>query len=386
MPAVVIGHVMDDGRRRDSQDSLTLFPNVRNVAIDYTATSLSIPNRVRFKYRLENFDSNWQDVGTRRTAYYNNLAPGRYVFHVIAANDDGVWNVQGANVALVVPPLFYQTPWFRVLCAALALAAVTALFFGRLRQVTARQHRRLEQRMEDRLNERMRIARELHDTLLQSLQGLLLRYQVVYERLPAHPPEARQDLGDAIGRTVHAITEGRNAVQGLRGSTADGDDLGHSLEVLVEELAGDPARAQGVFRVGVEGTPRPLRRVVRDEIYQIAGEALRNARRHSQASQIEVELRYDDRQLRLRVRDNGSGIDSKFLGVDWESGHYGLLGMRERAQLVGGKLTIWTAADAGTEIELTVPSGRVYAAPYRRRRFAWLARILSRTIKEVAHE
>jgi Y_Y_Y domain/Histidine kinase len=182
-PAVIIENVLDDERRRDPQDSLTLFPNVHNVAIDYTATSLSIPSRVRFKYRLENFDKNWQDVGTRRTAYYNNLPPGRYVFRVIAANDDGVWNEKGAAVALVVPPLFYQTLWFRILCAALAVAAITALFFGRLHQLNVRQRKRLEQRMEDRLTERMRIARELHDSLLQGFHGLMFRLEAVRQLL-----------------------------------------------------------------------------------------------------------------------------------------------------------------------------------------------------------
>jgi signal transduction histidine kinase len=245
--------------------------------------------------------------------------------------------------------------------------------------------RQYEIRLEERVSERTRIARELHDTLLQSFQGLLLRFQVAYELLPTRATEAKQDLGSAIDRTVRAINEGRSAVQGLRASATEGDDLAAGIKTLAEELAGAQYGDEVVFQVGLEGTSRPLHPMVGDEIYQVAAEALRNARRHAQASAIEVELRYDEQQLRLRVRDNGKGIDPKFLSSDGAAGHYGLHGMRERARLIGGKLTIWTAAESGTEIEFTLLAGRAYAASPATR-LVGLLRRFARKSSEVAHE
>ena len=237
-PEVIIRDVTDDGRRREPAASLTLFSNVHNLAIDYTATSLSIPSRVRFKYRLENFDEAWQDAGTRRTAYYNNLSPGRYVFHVIAANEDGVWNTQGVAVSLIVPPVFYQTLLFRVVIVALAAALLAALFFGRLRQVTARERKRLEQRMEDRLSERTRIARELHDSLLQGFQGLMFRLQAVRQLLPERAGDAAKSLESALQVGDQAIVAGRDAVENLRAASFDDRDLAH----LAGNLGGGAGR------------------------------------------------------------------------------------------------------------------------------------------------
>jgi signal transduction histidine kinase len=221
--------------------------------------------------------------------------------------------------------------------------------------------------------------------LLQSLQGLLLRFQVVYELLPARPSEAKQDMRIAIDRTVHAIEEGRGAVQGLRTGGVEGDDLAAAIKTLAEQLASDRSADDVVVLVDLQGTSRPLRPIVRDEIYQIGGEALRNCLRHAHASAVEVELRYDDRQLRLRVRDNGKGVDPQFLVDESVAGHFGLRGMRERAELIGGELTIWTAAASGTEVELTVPAARAYAAAASRR-FAWLPSGFLEKISDSVHE
>jgi signal transduction histidine kinase len=212
-----------------------------------------------------------------------------------------------------------------------------------------------------------------------------LRFQVAYELLPARPAEAKHDLGSAIDRTVRAINEGRDAVQGLRASAVEGVDLAAAIKTLVEELTSEHNRNQMVFRLNLQGTARPLRPSARDEIYQIAAEALRNSRRHAQASAIEVELRYDEQQLRLRVRDNGKGIEPQFLNGEGATGHYGLAGMRERAKLLGGKLSIWTGLAAGTEIELTLPGDRVYATTPSRS-LAWLLRRLWGKFAPVAHE
>jgi signal transduction histidine kinase len=224
----------------------------------------------------------------------------------------------------------------------------------------------LELRLEERVNERTRIARDLHDTLLQSFHGLLLSFQTVYDLLPARPTEAKETLGSAIDEAAEAITEGRNAVEGLRSSTVVTNDIAEAIKGIGEELATDGANeTSAVFRVEVEGTPRDLHPILRDEAYRIAGEALRNAFRHARARQIEVEIHYDHRQFRLRVRDDGKGIHPDVLGEDGRAGHFGLHGMRERAKLVGGKLAVWSELGSGTEIELTIPGSAAYATPYR---------------------
>jgi signal transduction histidine kinase len=217
----------------------------------------------------------------------------------------------------------------------------------------------------------MRIARELHDTLLQSFHGLLLRFQTVYALLPARPDEAKQSLGSAIDQAAQAITEGRDAVQTLRSSSIECNDLAVAIGVIGEELGADGVvEDAAVFQVQVEGRPQNLHSILRDEIYRIAVEALRNAFQHARARQIEVEIHYEERQLRLQVRDDGKGIDPKVLGIDGHAGHFGLQGMRERARLIGGNITIWSELDSGTEVELSIPASIAYAAPPRRSWFA----------------
>jgi signal transduction histidine kinase len=217
--------------------------------------------------------------------------------------------------------------------------------------------------LEARIQERARIARELHDTLLQSFQGLLLRFQAVANLLPASPQDAKHKLESAIDLTAQAITEGRDAVQGLR-RTRMINDLATALQVLGREFVADCASCDHIhFRIDVEGEPRSLHPVLRDEVYRIAAEALRNAFRHAQAQHIEVEVRYSNRLLRLRVRDDGKGLDAKMLAKGGREGHYGLHGMRERAQTIGGKLDVWSEVDAGTEVELSIPAAGAYAAP-----------------------
>jgi signal transduction histidine kinase len=232
-------------------------------------------------------------------------------------------------------------------------------------------------RLEERVGERTRIARELHDTLLQSFQGLLLRFQATAYMLPGRPEEALKTLESAIDQAAAAITEGRDAVQGLRSSAAVTNDLACAITTLGTELAGGESNPNAAeFHVEVKGTSRDLHPILRDEVYRMAGEALRNAFKHAQARRIEVEIRYDERQLRLRVGDDGKGIDAKHLNEGGRAGHYGLRGMRERAKLMGGKLTVWSELDAGTEVELKIPAWRAYQTSTARRR-SWLAEKLS---------
>jgi signal transduction histidine kinase len=226
-------------------------------------------------------------------------------------------------------------------------------------------HNQFEMTLEARVAERTRIARELHDTLLQSFHGLLLRFQTVSHLLPDRPIEAKQRLDSAIEQAAEAITEGRDAVQGLRDSIVKGNDLAQAISTLGEELAIDSTNHRPSFHVAVEGESRDLHPILRDEIYKIAAEALRNAFRHAQSRQIEVEIRYDNEQFRLRVRDDGRGIDQAVIAGPGSEGHYGLRGMRERATLIGAKLTMWSEVDAGTEVELHLPANAAYLTAWR---------------------
>ncbi len=363
-PAVVISGVVSNGKTYADADAFTLPAHTENLEIDYAALSLSIPERVLFRYRLDGVDADWQDVGTRRQAFYTKLRPGHYQFHVIACNNDGVWNESGAALDLDIAPAFYQTIWFQVLCWASGAGMVCLLYLRRLRQATAQMHGRLE----ERLAERTRIARELHDTLLQSFQGLMLRFQLVDQLLP--PGRAKDELERALERGDQAIAEGRDAVHALRSSTVITNDLAQSVKALGDELAADNPAS---FHLVLEGQPRELHPIPRDEVYRIAREALQNAFNHARAQEIEVEITYGPRMLRVRIRDDGNGIAEDVLKAG-RSGHYGLPGMRERATQIGAKLSIWSGLGSGTEIELTVPGSIAYGTSPGQRRFGWFLR------------
>ncbi|HUA26772.1 MAG TPA: two-component regulator propeller domain-containing protein [Steroidobacteraceae bacterium] len=368
-PPVHIEQITADRETYQASSPLHLPPLIRDLEIGYTALSLTAPEKNLFRYKLEGHDRDWQSVGNRRDAFYSDLPPGNYRFRVTASNNNGVWNEQGAALDFSIAPAYWQTLWFRAACAAVVLATLWALYLLRVRQIA----RVFNARLEERVAERSRIARDLHDTLLQGIQGLLLRFQTARELLPTRPAEAEEILQNAIDRTAQAITEGREAVQGLRASTLETNDLAIAITKLGEDLATAANSETAVqLHTEVEGTAQALHPIVRDEIYRIASEALRNAFRHAEAKHIEVELRYDERALRLRIRDDGKGIDPNFLAVEGREGHFGLRGMRERAKLIGGTLTVWTAPESGTEIELTVPATHAYAASSERRR-SWLA-------------
>jgi signal transduction histidine kinase len=316
---------------------------------------------------IDELDHDWHEVGTSTSVSYRNLPPGLYHFLVAASDTNGLWSGNTATVAFTISPAFHQTNWFRALCAAHVLALAWAAYQLRLQQL----RRRFAMTLEARVGERTRIARELHDTLLQSFHGVLLRLEVLSQVLRERPMEAQQTLDGTIDQAAEAITEGRDAVQGLRESTVQMNDLAQAVNTLGEELAANPANGRSeTFRVSVAGEPRDLHPILRDEIYRIAAEALQNAFRHARARQIEVEIRYDPDQFRLRVRDDGKGMDSSVVARKSE-GHYGLPGMRERATLIGGNLTLWSEVGAGTEVELRVPASTAYATI---RRGSWFSR------------
>ena len=367
LPApTVIESVIVDRREFAARGKLGLAPHPRDLQIDYTSPTFTAAQKLKFRYRLDAYDSDWHEAGTRRQAFYTDLPPGNYTFRVIAANSDGVWNETATTLEFSVAAAYYETNWFRALCAALLLLLAWAGYRLRIRRL----QRRFEITLDARVAERTRIARDLHDTLLQSFHGLLLRFQTALDLLPDRPAEAKQVLASAIDHAAEAVTEGRDAVQGLRSSTTEMNDLAESIRSLGEALANEHS-SENVLRVEVQGRPRALHPIVRDEVFRIAGEALRNAFHHAAAKQIEVELRYDERELRLRVRDDGKGIDPQVLRAEGQEGHFGLRGMRERAKLAGGKLTVWSGLDMGTEVELAIPAPHAYssASPSR----SWLA-------------
>jgi len=363
--------VIVDRMELQATENLRLSPHPRDLQINYTSPTFLIPQRVKFRYQLDGYERDWHDAGTRRQAFYTDLPPGKYSFRVIASNSDGVWNDNAAKMDFSVAPAYYQTNWFRALCATVFLALLWAAYQFRVLQL----HHEFAMTLEARVSERTRVARDLHDTLLQSAHGLLLRFQTVSQLLPDRPMDAKEKLDNAIDQTADFITEARDEVQGLRDSTVQNNDLALAISTLGQELGTDSANHPPTFRVTLEGEARNLHPILRDEIYKIAAEALRNAFRHSQARQIEVEIRYDNEQFRLRVRDDGKGVDPAILSSQDSEGHYGLPGMRERATLIGGKLVVWSEVDAGTEVELHVPASTAYTTAQRRSWFSRKAKV-----------
>jgi len=359
-PPVHIEQITADGKTYEATPGLRLPPRVRNLTLDYTALSLVVPEKVHFRYKLEGQDKDWREVINHREAQYSNLPPKRYLFRVLACNNSGVWNEEGAALEFLIPPMWYQTNWFYALCAATFMALLWAAYQLRVRQLAYQ----FNMRLEERVSERTRIARELHDTLLQSFQALLPRFQAAIYRLPENAVDARKTMEEALDLSAEAITEGRDAVEGLRMSTVESNDLALAIRTVGEELASaNTTQPSPNFQVVVEGRSRHLPPILRDEVYRLAAEALRNAFRHAAAQTVEVEIHYDEKYFRLRVRDDGKGIGPEVLRGDGREGHYGLHGMKERAALVGGKLMIWSEVDSGTEIELIIPASRAYGKP-----------------------
>jgi signal transduction histidine kinase/ligand-binding sensor domain-containing protein len=363
-PPVTIWSVSAGGTQYAAASEPRLPVHTTDVRIDYTAGSLTIPERVSFRYKLEGSDRDWQYAENRREVFYTNLGPGSYTFRVIAANNDGVWNMTGASVHFTIAPAFYQTAWFYALCALLCLAFLRFLYMIRIRQVSAQ----VRGRLEERLIERARIARDLHDTLLQSVQGLVLRLRATVTRMPTQEP-VRLQMEQALERADEVLAEGRDRVQDLR-SPGDDCDLTESLAALGAKLAIDQTAH---FRSTVEGLPRALHPIVREEAMFIAREALVNAFRHANAHQIEVELSYGEAELRMRIRDDGRGLNVEVQEDGGRTGHWGVVGMRERAKKIRATLTIWSKPGAGTEVELRVPAHMAYRLR-QREPFRWWRR------------
>ena len=342
-PPVVIEQVSVDDEIA-SGGPLVLPPGHSRFSFQYAALSFVAPQKVRFRYKLEGFDKDWVDAGVRRTAYYTSLPPGKYRFRVIACNNDGVWNEAGAAIQLRLKPHYYQTYWFYLLLA-LGLALLgNQVYRWRVRQV--------ELRFAAVLGERGRIAREIHDTLAQSLVGISVQLELVSRLLSSSAESAKEHLDQARILVRNSLTEARTSIWDLRSQSAGREDLVARLtKMAAEATAGSAVKVQSK----ISGAYRPLATKAEAELVRIAQEAVTNAVRHANPCRIAIELRFDPRQLQMTIQDDGCGFDGlAHPRSSGPNGHFGLTGMRERAELIGGTLTVESAPGKGTEISVQV--------------------------------
>ena len=353
-PNVALERLAANGVSYPMKRDLMLPALIRNLEIDYTALSFVVPQKVRFRYKLEGYDTKWSEPVSRREVIYTNLPPGHYKFRVIASNNDGVWNETGADLGFTIPPAFAQGVWFKAICLLAFSGFTYSAYRLRVRQVTGQ----LRARMQERLVERERIARDLHDTFFQGIQGLLLRFHTATSQLRKDEP-ARRIFEETLKQSDQVMLEGRELVLDLRATVSEPNDLPTAFSDF-----GEGMRKGGScdFRVVVNGAIRSLHPVVFEELFKIGKEALSNAFRHSDAQSIETELNYERGELRIRIRDDGTGIDYAILRQGHRDRHFGLPGMRERAQKVGAHLDVWSRTGAGTEVDLRIAAGVAYVS------------------------
>ncbi len=361
-PAILMDEVDLGKARRNPGSELVLEPGKAHVELHFTAVDLASPENVHMQYRLDGVDTAWFDADATRTATYTDIPAGVHSFHIRASNGDGVWDHEGIVYSVTQKPFFYQTVTFQLAAFVAGVLLLVGMYQLRLRQAAAR----LSARLEERLSERERIARDLHDTLLQGFQGLILRFHNAMLEIP-EGHAARQMMETALDRADEVMEEGRDRVVSLHPSFEKLGDLAQALARAAVEIA---EGSEVTIAVTTEGQVQTLDPVALDEIYCLGREAMVNAFRHAQGRSIEVEVDYASWELRLRVRDDGRGIDPKILEAG-RPGHIGLASMRERAEKVGGQLDIISGPGAGTEIELRVPAANAYRAilvesPWRR--------------------
>jgi ligand-binding sensor domain-containing protein/signal transduction histidine kinase len=351
VPALVhVESVAADGNTVGTAGPVSIPSARQRVTFSFVGLSLADTERVRYRYRLDGFDHDWSEPVAARTAVYTNLRPGSYRFRVIACNSNGVWNDQEATLDLTVTPAWFQTDWFLALCVVSILSIVVLLYSLRVRRIS----QALSARFDERLAERTRLARELHDTLLQTIQGSKMVADDALDEA-TDLPRMRRAMEQLAGWLGQATQEGRAALHSLRTSTIQTNDLANSFRQALDRclLQGFP---EAVF-IGA-GTASDMHPIVRDEIYRIGYEAIRNAVQHSGGSRLEVHLSYAQ-ELTLKVFDNGKGM-APDIAASGREGHFGLQGMRERALRIGARLTISSSVESGTRVQLVVPGSIVF--------------------------
>jgi ligand-binding sensor domain-containing protein/signal transduction histidine kinase len=340
-PPTVIEQVLIDNQTASMGVPLNFPAGSTRFDFYYTAPSFIAPDNIRFKYKLEGFDGDWIDGGARRVANYTNLRPGNYRFRVIAANNDGIWNEQGTLVDFYLEPRFYQTYWFLILCALLFAGVAWQLYRMRVRQMSSQ--------FGAVLAERNRIAREIHDNLAQDILGISVQLELVARLMPTAGEKAKTHLDRARILIRNSMAEARRYVWDLRSQESQTRDLPTALSDVTRRLTADN-EVQSV--VQVTGAFRPLPSLIESNLLRIGQEAINNAIKHAQAQRILIDLNFDTNAVRLSIRDDGQGFD---LGAEHTDGHFGLIGMRERAAQIGGKLSINSEKGTGTEVIIEVP-------------------------------
>jgi signal transduction histidine kinase len=355
---------------------LVVPPGRHRIELHFTAPSLSSPGRVKFRYRLEGWDHDWVDAGAKRDVSYTGIPVGHYRFRVEVSNGGGIWNPSEDALPIVVQPYFYQTGWFLAICLVALAAIILVILNLRVSQIEGR----LNDRLHERLEERTHIARELHDTLLQGVIGMLMQLYAVEMQVPADSP-IKANLTRVVGRAHRLIEEGRGTLEGLRSHALRDNALEKALLAGIKDFD-IPDSIQ--VRVSATGTQRPLNYVVQDDVYRIAREALTNALRHAHASTIAIEVGYSESALKLRVWDNGQGIPAEPRDAALP-GHWGIQGMRERAEYIGGQLKLWSRPGAGTEVEIRIPARLAYKSGTESARLgafsAWMRSMQNRIVR-----
>ncbi len=340
-PPLVIEQVRVDDQPVPAQANTKIVAGSERFDFYYTAPSFIAPENVHFRYKLEGFDRDWIDGGNRRVAYYTNLRPGNYRFRVMAANNDGVWNEQGAVFDFYLKPHFYQTYWFFVVIVLVLGAIVWQLYRLRVNRISSQ--------FAAVLAERNRIAREIHDNLAQDILGISVQLELVARLMPAPAEVAKSHLDRARILVRHSMAEARRYVWRLRSHDLENKDLPTALNETARRLTRD---GEVQATVQVTGTFRMLPFTIENNLLRIAQEAINNSVRHAGARHIMIDLHFDPDALQLRVQDDGCGFDPQAKNGD---GHFGLIGIRERAQEIGAELRINSQIAAGTEVIVNVP-------------------------------
>ncbi len=338
-PPVGIEELVVDGKRGVPPGPGTQVRG-RSVEVEYTALSLTLPETVRFRYMLEPVNKMWVEAGTTRRMAYASLSPGRYRFHVTACNGDGEWNPTGASFAFLIEPRFYQTGWFAVLVAASIGLAGFGLHRGRMRL--------LRSRFQLILQERTRLARDMHDTLLQGFAGAVYQMTAASRLMATAPERGQERLGKALEQADQSLSEARHMLSSLRLSALENRTLAEALQSAGEQITSGTAIR---FERTVRGRERELPYEVQANLYIIAREAMSNAAAHAQPDRIALHLSYAVDGVSLTVRDTGKGFDLE--AAETRHDHWGLAGMRERARQIGGTLTISSSPGHGTTVEAT---------------------------------